>query len=52
MVVHILFLPVSFHLPEVYFEAQGGGDACMQITDVLHCTAEANKHCNAIIVQF
>ena len=33
-------------------EAQEEGDVCMQITDVLHCTAEANKHCNAIIVQF
>ena len=36
MVVHILFLPVSFRLPEVYFEAQGGGDACILVADS-HC---------------
>lgn len=27
-------------------------DTCIRIADALHCTAETNKHCNAIIVQF
>ena len=31
-------------------EAQEEGDVCMQITGALHCTAQTNKHCNAIIV--
>ena len=51
MVVHILFLPVSFRLPEVYFEAQGGGDGCMLVADSCCCISETNKTLYSNVLQ-
>ena len=32
-------------------KAQQEGDICMNIADLLHCTAETNKHYKEIILQ-